>query len=205
MKTVMEVQPMTLSEADLMNCFQVCVNTFSEGCIILGCLLSTLALPEAKAQRQIWKNGYTKFDFAWILSCLGRLWNVIAPKKWDFADDKLEQHCVALLLEILTSILGYVAKFSAEIFLASKATALLSQVVRTVISSVLGQLTVALESSLSSALLELARAAGHSQLISTGFQENLLPFLRQIKDDRNRWNAFTADLQVCSLWSANIR
>lgn len=203
MKTVMEVHPIELSEADLRNSIQVCVNTLLQGCIILGCLLSTLAIPEAKSQRQIRKHDIMSCDYPWILNCLARLWNVITPNKWD-ASDRLEQ-CVVIFLETLTSILGQIAKFSYELFLASKTTALLSQVICTVISRGRGQLTNALEGSLCSALLELARTSAHSQLILAGFQGNLLPALKETKEDQSRWNEFAVDLQVCSLWPTDVR
>lgn len=203
MQTVMEVQPIELSEEDLRNSIQVCVNTMLEGCIILDCLLSILALPAAKSQTQLRKYDIMNCDIYWILSSLARLWNVISPKKRDTVDDRLEQ-CVVILLETLIGLLGQVAKFRHEVFLASKTTALSSQVICTFISFGLSQSTIALEGSLCSALLELSRISAHSQYILAGFQENLLPVLREMKEDHCRWNASAVDLQVCSLWFANI-
>ena len=201
MKTVMEVHHMELSEADLRNSIQVSINTVSQACIILDCLLSTLAIPEAKDRRHTRNRDIMSYDFPWILSCLARLWNVITRQKWN-ADDRLEQ-CVVVLLETLTSILSQIVKYNYELFLASKTMALLSQVISTIISRGLRQTTNALEESLSSALLELARTSARSQFVSAGFQGNLLPVLQETKEDQNRWNAFTVDIQVCILWSTD--
>lgn len=197
MKTVMEVYPAELSDTDLKNSMQVCVKTLPQGCIILDCLLSTLAVPEAKSQRHTWKNDIMGCDYPWILNCLARLWNVIIHEKWN-ADDRLKQ-CVEVLLKTLTKMLDQIVKSSYELFLASKTAALLSQVICTVIFRGLGPSTNALEQSLSCALLELARTSARSRLILAGFQGNLLPVLQEIKEDQSRWNAFAVDLQVCSL------
>lgn len=190
----MEVQPIQLSEEDVKNSIQVCVNTLLEGCIILDFLLSILALPATKSQPQLRNYDIMNCDFAWILSCLARLWNVI---KGDLVNDRLEQ-CVVILLETLTSLLSQVAMFRDEVFLATKTTALSSQVICTVISFGPSQSNIALEGSLCSALLELGRTSAHSQYVLAGFQENLLPVLREMKEDHCRWNASAVDLQVCS-------
>lgn len=203
MKTVMEVYPLEMSEADLRNSIQVYINTLSQGCIILDCLLSTLAIPEAKGKRHTRSHDIMSCDYPWILSCLSRLWNVITHKNWN-ADCRLEQ-CVVVLLETVTGILSQIVKFNYGLFLASKTTALLSQVICTVISSGLSQSTKALEESLSRALLELAQTSARSQLILAGFQGNLLPVLQETKEDQSRWNVFSVDIQVCSLWPADDR
>lgn len=203
MKTVMEVHPVELSEADLRNSIQVGINTLSQGCIILDCLLSTLAIPEAKSPKQTRKHDVMSCDFPWILNCLARLWNVISPKRWN-ADDRLER-CVIVLLETLTSILSQIIMFNYELFLASKTTTLLSQVICIVISRGLSQSTNALQASLSCALLELARASARSQSMLASFRGNLLPVLQETKKDQNRWNALAVDLQVCTLWPADFR
>lgn len=204
MQTAIEVQPAEISEADLRTFIQVCVKTSLEGCIIVICLLSTLVLPEAKNQMKIRKYDILNSHYSWILNCLARLWNTITPNKWHSAESRLE-HCVVLLLETLASILGDVAKFKYETFLASKTLALLNQVICTVISPSLGHLTIALQRSLCSALVELARASGNSQLMLIDAQENILPLLRETKEDHSCWNAFSVDLQVCSLWPAYVR
>ena len=203
MKTVMEVHTVELSETDLRNSIQVCIHTLSQGCVILGCLLSTLAIPKAKSQRQTRKYDIMNCDYPWILSCLARLWNVITSKIGNI-DDSLE-HCVIVLLETLTSILSQIIRFNYELFLVSKTTALLSQIIGTVISRGQSYLTTALEESLSRALLGLAQTSARSQFILAGFQRNLLPVLQDTKDDQSRWNAFAVDLQVCSLWPTNVR
>ena len=204
MQTVMEVQPMELSEGDLRNCVQVCISNLSDGCIILVCLLSTLALSEPKTQTYIRQHDTINCDYPWTLSCLARLWNVIAPKQCYFAGERLEQ-CVIIILETLKSVLDHVARLRYDLFLATKTTALLSQIICTFISPGLGYLTTALEGPLSSALLELARISAHSQQIVASFQENLLPVLINTKEDQSCWNALAVDLQVCSFWSAHSR
>lgn len=201
MKTVMEVHHTELSEADLRNSIQVSINTVPQGCIILDCLLLTLAVPEAKGRRHTRDRDIMSYDYSWILNCLARIWNVITLQKWNAAD-RLEQ-CVIMLLETLTSIMSQIVKYNYELFLASKTTALLSQVICTIISRGLLQTTNVLEESLSSALLEVARTSARSQFVSAGFQGNLLPILQETKEDQNRWNAFTVDIQVCKLWSTN--
>jgi hypothetical protein len=204
MQTVIEVQPTEISEADLRSCIQVCVKTCLEGCIIVICLLSTLVLPKADIQPKTRKYDILNSHYSWILNCLARLWKIITPVKWHSADSRLEQ-CVVLLLETLASILDDVAKFKYETFLASKTLALLNQVICTVVSPSLGQLTLALERALCSALVELARAAGNSKLMLFDAQENILPLLKETKEDHSYWNAFSVDLQVCSSWPANVR
>ena len=186
-----------MSEANLRNSIQVCISTLSQGCIILDCLLSTLAIPEAKGRNHTRNHDIMSCDYPWILNCLARLWNVIAHKSWS-AEYRLEQ-CVVALLETLTSLLSRIIKFNYELFLASKTTALLSQVICTVISTGLSQSTKVLEESLSNSLIELAQTSTRSQLMLAGFQGNLLPVLQETKEDQSRWNAFAVDILVCSL------
>lgn len=199
----MEVYPVEISEANLRNSIQVCINTLSQGCIILDCLLSTLAIPEAKGRSHTRNHDIMSCDYPWILNCLARLWNVITHQNWN-TEYRLEK-CVVALLETLTSILSRITEFDYELFLASKTTALLSQIICTVISTSLSQSTKALEESLSNSLLELAQASARSQSILAGFQGNLLPVLQETKEDQTRWNVFAVDIQVRSLWPTDDR
>lgn len=199
----MEVHPVEMSEENLRNSIQVCISTLSQGCMTLDCLLSTLALPEAKGRSHTRSHDIMSCDYPWILNCLARLWNVISHKTWN-AEYRLEQ-CVVALLETLTSILSQTMKSNYELFLASKTTTLLSQVICTVISSGRSQSTKALEESLCNSLLEMAQTSARSQLILAGFQGNLLPVLQETKEDQSRWNAFAVDIQVCSLWPIDDR
>lgn len=180
---------------ELLKAIQVCLNTKSEARFIIIYLLPTILCLEANDEVTTSDNDLIVARFAWILTCLSRLWNNINLEYALSAKSSLTPHLV-VLLETVRSFLTQVIRQRIDTVDTTKITILLCQIVAATLSSGSMKMDYILEKSLCLNLFELSHVYRDLPTISDAFRENLLPILVENSGKGSNWNEFPDDLQV---------
>ena len=191
--TISEVCPATLKKDDLEHSSQVSIKNPSQASTVVLCLLSVLCCSFVDEPNRNEKAYNVVPGYAWILSCLTRIWTVVAPDSMHpIATEASLKRCL-IFLDTIRSASSPLAATKYESSTASKTFVLLAQAISTLLHVNSSQSSAALERSICLGLVELANLIHHE---SQAVNEHVLPALLEVKNAGDLFDKFGDDLQV---------
>ena len=141
----------------------------------------------------------------WMLSCLTRMWDVIAPEGVLSPSSDVPPDDLVMFLDTVRNASSYLAEVKHELSTASRAFVLLARAIATIMLTKIAELSAVLEKPVCLGLLQLAGLSKCVPRSFKAFNEHIIPVLLDIKDADGRFHSFSEDLQVGSgvtLWRA---
>ena len=194
--TISEVYPVTLQKDDLKYSPRICIKNSSQASTIVLYFLSVLCSPSANEFTEDKKEHVVLTDYAWMLSCLTRIWNVIAPEWLRSLTSEVSSYSLVTFLDTVRIASSRLAAIKYESSTASRTLVLLAQAIATLLLDKPAQSPSMLDKSICLGLFELASSSKRAPPSLRTFNEHVLPTLLEIIDDDDRFDSFDGDLQV---------
>ncbi len=181
---------------DLKHSSQVSIKNRLQASTILLRLFSMLYSPSILGLKED-KKEYVVFpDYAWMLSCLSRIWNVIAPEVTHSVSNDVSTDGLVTFLDTVRNASSRLAETKSESSAASWTFILLAQAITTLLLVRPVSISTFLNKSICLGLFELASLNQRAPNSLYAFNEHISPALLEIKDDHDRFDSFDEDLQV---------
>ena len=194
--TISEICPANLEQYDLKQSQQVPIKTSFRALNIVLLLIAIVCSPCAYEDDKDIKAHVTVPDCAWILSCLTRIWNVIAPDGVLSISGEFPVDNLVIFLDTVRNASSRLAALKHESSTASRTFVLLARAIATVMLTKSAESSAILDKSVCLGLLELASISNCAPRSLQVFNEHILPVLLDIKDADDRFHIFGEDLQV---------
>ena len=193
--TISEVYPATLDEDDLKHSPRVSIENSSQASTVVLRLLSIICFPYMNELKED-KEHVILPDYAWILSCLTRVWNVIAPAGVRSLLSDVSSDILVSFLDTLRNASSCLAAVKYESSTASRSFILLAQTVATVLFAKPVQSSSVLEKSICLGLFELGSLSQRAPSRLQAFNDHILPVLLGTKVSDDIFDSFGEDIQV---------
>lgn len=194
--TISEVCPATLGKDDLKHSSQVSIKSPSQAFTILIRLLSMFCSPSANGLKEDKKEHVLVPDYAWMLSSLTRIWNIIASDGTYSVSSDVSSDSIVIFLDTVRNASSGLAAIKYESGTASRTFILLAQAIASLLHVKRVRLSALLNKSICLGLFELASLIRRALPSSHTFREHILPTLLEIRDADNRFESFNEDVQV---------
>lgn len=174
---------------------QVSIENSSQASTVILRLLSVICFPYKNEIKED-KEHVVLPDYAWILSCLTRVWNVIAPGGVRSRPNDVSSDILLSFLDTVRNASSRLAAVKYESSTASRTFVLLAQAIATVLLAKPAQSSSALEKSICLGLFELGSLSQRAPPSLQAFNDHIFPVLLETRNSDDIFDSFGEDIQV---------